>query len=163
MGEVNAMSQKKFARSPLIYIQQPSAEAPKAPMQHNYVTPKKVKQSKKTESEPIKKVRSRALSRRHVNNTNEQEHDVNEDEQEKINVKKTKKFIDMNIHERIDYFLSRSSQLPELKCEIKTEERSYRGVITDFKADEVMIRVGRRKSSSPVPLHDIIDIRLLGF
>jgi len=71
-----------------------------------------------------------------------------------------KNFKDMNIQEKIDYFLNTSSHLPRMRCEVITVERKYRGIILGLEDNEVQMRVGRRTVF--INQEDIKDIQLLG-
>lgn len=73
------------------------------------------------------------------------------------------KFKDMTIDEKVAYFVSTPSYAPQMRCEIRTGERSYRGVITGSEDNYVYIRVGNRKQSTKINLDDIKHIKLLGF
>lgn len=69
------MARKKFAKDPMLYIHQPQVERPQAPMQHQYISPKKAKEptsvdelskTSKNSSNPVRKKRNflqRNLSR----------------------------------------------------------------------------------------------------
>lgn len=159
------MGEKRFAKEPLLYIHQPTIKTPEAPMQHNYMTPTKEKQSSTDEPQPNRKTRSRSNRRRQFDQLEEIEDEVSDEiENKKTNTNQAKKrFTDMNINEKINYFLNRSIHSPELRCEMKTDDRNYRGVITDFQNNIVFIRVGRRASSTEVPIDQVKNIRLLGF
>ncbi|NAP01211.1 hypothetical protein FRY77_35305 [Halomonas sp. MG34] len=73
------------------------------------------------------------------------------------------KFKDMTIDEKVAYFVSTHSYATQMRCEIRTGERSYRGVITGSEDNYVYIRVGNRKQSTKINLDDIKHIKLLGF
>lgn len=154
------MGNKHFARSPLLYIQQPTNTTPVAPMQHNYYTPKHRKnlpdQIDVEKSRIVPKKRNRSTIYQNLTKESVQE-EVSEDLSDQI------KFKDMTIKQKVNYFISRPDHAPTIRCEIKTSEKKYTGVITDFENDQVLIRVGRRSASSDVPLNDITDIRIIGF
>src|SRR5699024_11630472 len=44
----------------------------------------------------------------------------------------TKKFKDMTLLEKVKYFADEPNHIPRIKCEIKTEDKSYRGYIMDI-------------------------------
>lgn len=165
------MGEKRFAKKPLLYIEQPTVSEPEAPMQHHYMTPINDQsniQSRSTNQKQNKPVRSRRIQRKYYADTDEEIEEVEEVNEEQMNEQEnkessSKRFKDMNLEEKVEYFLTRSSHLPELKCEIKTNDNNYRGIITDFHDETVFIRVGRRKSSTSVLFDDIEDIQLLGF
>ncbi|MBY7143124.1 hypothetical protein KFZ56_08645 [Virgibacillus sp. NKC19-3] len=174
------MRKKKFAKDPLLYIHQPSTKTPKAPMQHNYTSPQR-KRNKEVEASTAdpqtQYVPKKSLNRSFYKEealyfdemeseveTNESEENEDDEDKEPIDEEKTeKRFKDMTLDEKVAYFVDAPEYAPKLRCEVKTEKRSYRGVITDSNDDEVFIRVGKRSSSTAVPMEEIISIRLLGF
>lgn len=159
------MGEKKFAKNPLLYIHQPSIGTPKAPMQHHYTTPKKApaeqavtKETKNVQTRPVKRDN---FSKKSVS----EEDDTNEaaDESDESSDQERKKFKDMTLNERIEYFVNSPKHVPVMKCEVKTEERNYRGIIVDFKEENIIMRVGRRTSTTGIPFEKVDDIRLIGF
>ncbi|MGM8364369.1 CotO family spore coat protein [Virgibacillus sp. W0181] len=74
-----------------------------------------------------------------------------------------KKFSDLSLDEKINYFINRPRFAPEVKCELKTEEKVYKGVIVHREGQQVFIRVGNRKSSTQLSIEDIMEINLIGF
>jgi hypothetical protein len=174
--------QSKFANEPLLYIQQSTSSMPNAPMQHFYTTPRKSIKSEAPTVEAEKKTKQPAIKRRpsissylgsaipdnetmakgqpeELNNTN---NTVQKEMKETKETKETKKkFKDMTINEKIDYFINTPSHLPRMRCEVITLERKYRGTILDFKDNEIQMRVG--KKIILLKLEDITEIQLLGF
>ena len=171
--------QKKFAKSPLLYIHQPGVSDPKAPMQSNYATPKKEKQVESTTPKvqsssprPLKRDNyfKKALEAKpEASPEKAKVEPKTEDTAEKAKVttelpdKPAKKFNEMTVTEKVDYFLSKPDHIPSMKCEVKTEERAYRGIITNVEKDHVLMRVGRRTSTTEIAIESIIEIRLIGF
>lgn len=163
--------QKKFAKSPLLYIHQPNISIPKAPMQSNYATPKKTKQVEPAPEQKVPKANARPLKRDDFSKKSTQtksevetediltESEATTEEEELSN----KKFNDMEIPEKIEYFLTKPKHIPNMKCEVKTEERSFRGTILDVEEDQVIMRVGRRSSTTKILIPSITQIRLIGF
>ncbi|WP_373895708.1 CotO family spore coat protein [Virgibacillus sp. CBA3643] len=181
------MGKKKFAKDPLLYIHQPSAQTPKAPMQHNYTSPQR-RRNKEMEANvstsPTQHVAKKPLNRSFYkeealysdemgSETETDESEENKDDEERMNEEKNeermdkekteKKFKDMTLEEKVAYFVDAPEYAPKLRCEVKTEKRAYRGIITDSKDDKVFIQVGKRASSTAVPMEEIMSIRLLGF
>ncbi|WP_404451758.1 spore coat CotO family protein [Virgibacillus necropolis] len=164
--------QKKFAKSPLLYIHQPEVSNPKAPMQSNYSTPKNKKEA---ETPKAQKVNTRPIQRDYIaqkTNSGAGEDEGSstdlidsskEEVEEQPKAQSNKKFNNMTIQEKIDYFLSKPTHIPRMKCEVKTEEKSFRGTIQDVEEDQVLMRVGRRTSMTKIAIESIQDIRLLGF
>ncbi|MFS0672022.1 CotO family spore coat protein [Ornithinibacillus sp. 179-J 7C1 HS] len=77
------------------------------------------------------------------------------------NSEERKKFKDMSIMEKIDYFINTPSHLPRMRCEVITDEKKYRGIILEKENELIAMRVGRR--TTRISINDIKEIRLLGF
>lgn len=154
------MGNKRLAKTPLLYIQQPTISTPIAPMQHNYYTPKhnhEVSNHKSTKNK-----RTIPLKRNRSANPQDTYEEALEEEPSEEDAGESK-FKDMTIKQKVYYFINRSEHAPSIRCQVKTNEKKFHGVITGFENDHVFIRVGRRSSSSEIPLSDIIDIRIIGF
>ncbi|MFC4559352.1 CotO family spore coat protein [Virgibacillus kekensis] len=160
------MGEKRYARRPLLYIQQPTIRTPEAQMQHQYTTPKK---SKAKSGENVLK---RPFKHSDFENDDNIEPDLaNEsvdnsgydEEAEDAEDQGRKKFKEMTLRERVDYFVNTPKHLPAMKCELKTEERKYRGIIVGFEDEIVLMRVGRRVTPTKIPFETVEEIRLLGF
>ncbi|SFA82751.1 Spore coat protein CotO [Lentibacillus halodurans] len=167
------MGDKKVAKSPLLYIHQPGIQTPEAPMQSQYMTPKNKRHDKKGGSSKIKK---QPVNRNLFNNQNvyEQAEEEIESSEESPELdqqdyavedrhQERKKFKDLTLKERVDYFLNSPKHAPVMRAEIKTAGRSYRGNIVDYQDDNVYIRVGKRTTPAKVPFDTIKEIRLIGF
>ncbi|PAV29174.1 hypothetical protein CIL05_12310 [Virgibacillus profundi] len=190
------MGKKKIAREPLLYIHQPTNQTPKAPMQYNYVTPKKRSEPEQqqgdtsTGSAPKRPVKRNAYykelnrtensednnevdDREDPEDSNEQNYQYDTDGQDEPEAALDKdkpsthgesiKFKDMTLEEKVAYFVNKPSYTPKMRCEVKTEEKTYRGIITDYKENDVFIRVGKRSTSTQIPMDKISNIRMLGF
>lgn len=171
---------KKYAKNPLLFIHQPKEVDKKVPMQHMYVTPKEKKESKPDHQETVKKsIRHRAFAEQdnepqnesdlYMNDTDSEVEDKMEMTEEDMTEQSLnsngdkQRFKDMSIEEKVNYFVNSPSYAPKLKCEIRTEGRNYRGVITGSDGNDVYVRVGNRSSSTKISLDDIKHIKLLGF
>lgn len=166
------MGKKNIARDPLLYIHQPANIQPKAPMQYSYITPKKAGDTvEKPKSEaagstqsarPIKRgTYYKDLDGMEESETDEALDESVEDDQPAMDA--DKKFKDMTIEEKVVYFANTPSFAPKVKCEVKTEEKIYRGLITDFEENIVYMRFGNRSVKTQIPLDTINSIRMLGF
>ncbi|WP_163972050.1 CotO family spore coat protein [Oceanobacillus halotolerans] len=174
------MGKKKYAKDPLLYIRQPEIKTPEANMQDHYTTPKKKQEEsrnkQKRQGKPIKRQGFKDNSSHHqpftdgelyeeedvdIHVDEEKESDEIEESRDEDQGTNRKKFKEMTLTEKVDYLAQRPSYVPNLKCEVKTMERKYRGIITDYKDDHVHMRVGRRNAE--IPFDTITDIRLVGF
>lgn len=154
------MKNKNVAENPLLYIQQPTITTPVAPMQHHYYTPKHHQEPSNQKGN--KHIRTMSLRRTQTTKTQDVDEELSKAEfNEKISDQN--KFKDMTIIQKVNYFINRPDYAPLMKCEIKTSQRKHQGIITGFENDHVFIRIGRRSSSSEIPLSDITDIRMIGF
>lgn len=160
------MVNKRFAKNPLLYIEQPTINTPKAPMQDHYYTPQENHQTAERTKKKIVRKQTRPLKR--INFSEEEdilEEKVEEVVQEEDTGKdsSSNKFKDMTLSEKINYFVDRPNHAPKIRCEIKTTDKKFQGVVLGKEDDDVLMRVGRRTSSSKIPFSEIIGIRMLGF
>lgn len=168
------MGEKRFAKSPLLYIHQRSTNEPKARMQHQYRTPRKTEgestaKQNNTEEKPPKQSNMRPIKRKvhpkpaqkELANTEESEQEKERESEQHNN--QTLKFKDMSLEEKVNYFVKTPTYVPKLRCEVKTDERTYRGIIVDYKENNVYMRIGRRTSITTIPFDTIKQIRMLGF
>ncbi|MBU5267484.1 CotO family spore coat protein [Virgibacillus proomii] len=153
---------KKYAQKPLLFIHQPKVGELQASMQHMYVTPKLNKEGSSNNEEVVKKgMRHRDFDKSVIKNKQEK---LEETEKSDLSHEgKKQSFKDMSIEEKIEYFLNAPNFAPRLKCEVKTSQRTYRGVITGSEGNDVFIRTGNRSTSTRISLEDIKHIKLLGF
>ena len=151
----NIMGMKNYAKQPLLYIQQPNIGVPKAQMQHDYYTPKQRQENETAEVVPKRKVYSRPIKEYQV--IGEEEVSEPEDEIE------SKQFADMTLEEKVMYFIQRSNKTPAIKCEIKTENKKYRGFVVDFKDNVVFMKIENRANIREILFPEITSIRMLGF
>src|SRR5690606_35162021 len=112
---------------------------PKVQMQHQYMTMKK--KSLKNNTAPL-----------------ENEDTLQENTSENKNERKL--FKEMTVEERIQYFLNTHSYSPKLRCEIKTKDRTYQGIVADYKDGKVYMQVGRRANNAVIPLENITKVRM---
>lgn len=171
-GARNKMAKpKNYAKTPLLYIHQPDMTSPKAQMQSNYVGKKE-----KTETKPpapkkyarivkqnntAKKISEEVVAESFAGaGTPSKDKQEKKDKQE---AESSKKFSDMTIQEKIDYFLNKPVHIPRMRCEVKTEERTYRGKIQSLEGENILMQVGRRTSLTKIKVSAITEIRLIGF
>lgn len=189
------MKRRKYAREPLLYIDQPTANTPTAPMQHSYTSAKKKtnksassppthSESRVAPQKPIKKRPSLNSFSTAMANSNEikepqpqvkkkrpsfptqelEEMESSSSSFEEVteeNILERKKFKEMTLMEKIDYFITSPNHLPRMRCEVVTNDNKYRGTILDKEDEVIKMRVGRR--TTVISIEDITEIRLLGF
>ncbi|WP_249870105.1 CotO family spore coat protein [Oceanobacillus saliphilus] len=163
------MAEKKFANNPLLYIHQPDIGTTQAPMQHKYMSNRRKAKEENADGETKavqKRVNRRTSSFQQelgTENTTVVEEEQVDHVSEDTDTDKRKNFKEMDIPEKIDYFTSRPEFAPQVRCEIKTKGKIYRGVITGFEENTVYMKVSNRKTPVPISIEDINDIQLLGF
>lgn len=173
------MARRRYARKPLLYIQQSGIKNPHAYMQDHYTSPAKSKQSAVKEKTNMPDTSSNVLEthgqgpkRVAKASVDQEEEQVVADtipekeieEKNNLNTEKERiKFSDMTLKQKIAYFINKPSNFPRMRCVVNTDEKAYRGTIVGFEDNCVHIRSSKRSSAISVPLDRIKDIRLLGF
>lgn len=84
-------------------------------------------------------------------------------EERNVSKKNKKKFLDMNIEERLEYFLSQPFYAPKVKCEIRTDQRKFVGYIQSIEENSVELLLPGRKKEITVQLDEIEEVNLFGF
>lgn len=168
--EGKKMQEKRFAKTPLLYIDQPTISKPKAPMQHDYLTPRKVQKNTEQVETPKKRTPTRPQKRSYFYEEEQafkQREKASElkDEtgREREQTSTEKQFKNMTLQEKVNYFVELPDHIVKVRCEMITEDKKYRGIITDFKDDFVYIRIGQRSSSERIEFSKVKEIRMLGF
>ncbi|MDY0396093.1 CotO family spore coat protein [Virgibacillus halophilus] len=166
------VKKNKFARKPLMYIQQPSISSPKAKMQHSYQTSRKSarKQEQNTlpQSAQDKSVTKRTSKRKPVtleqNETSAENKEVMQqaETENPAPMEEKPSFQDMTLEEKIGRLTkSTTHMIPKMRCAVETPGRTYRGIITDYAEAIVYMQVNRKLVK--IPFEEIKDIRMLGF
>ncbi len=152
------MHNDRFAKDPLLYIQQAKTEKTRANMQHQYRSKKEKLQEKiqgSKEEETSDHVVKRFRSESFYEALDSEEEEGSADKKEE-----GKSFKNMTIDEQLVYLTDRSPYAPKLTCEIKTEKRSYRGIVLQYQDEIAKIRSGKRNID--IPNASIKQIRILG-
>lgn len=136
------MSNEKYAKTPTLYIHQPTSEEIQATMQYHYRT------SGKKDKQNLG-IKNSAESQQHT-----------DDKVESRGVDTEKKFRDMNVEEQLLYLTKRPVFAPQVICELKTEKRLYQGVVLDYVEGLVTIQTGERRIT--LEKEKINQIRILG-
>ncbi|WP_087973286.1 CotO family spore coat protein [Oceanobacillus rekensis] len=159
------MAEKKsYANDPLLYIHQANSSNAQAPMQHSYMSSrKKAKQDKINSADEEVVTAPRKVNKRKSSFQKEIEREEPQNDKDQEEVPKRKNFKEMDIPEKIDYFINRPDFAPQVKCEIKTSEKSYRGIVTGFEENYVFLKPTNRKTPVQIGMDDIKDVQLLGF
>lgn len=94
---------------------------------------------------------------------NQSDSDEYQDDSQHARRKRRNKFRDMSLEERVQYFIQLPPQVPKMKCEVSTEEESYRGWIDKYEEGTVTMKIIRRPFHINIPFESIREIRLMGF
>lgn len=173
MKGVGEMGEDKYANNPLLYISQPDIKTPQARMQNHYVTQttkKKNQQNRRSGNKPLKRHTFPVSARRRRLNTDRlmeerTPHESNADDDAKTihdNTHQRSKFNDMTLKEKVAYFASTPKHIPKMKCKIKTSEKTYRGIITEFNDNTVIIQQGTKHTPETIAFADIEEVHMLG-
>ncbi|WP_197046585.1 CotO family spore coat protein [Oceanobacillus salinisoli] len=156
------MGRGKFANDPLLFIHQAKTSKPKAPMQDRYMSPKKrennINEKSSTEESTKEIPRKRYASKKPLKQASAMEEEAKDEKNEQ---QERKQFKDMTIKERIEHFANTSQYAPKVRCEVKTDKKSFKGIISSFKDNKVEMQIGKRVFQ--IPFDEIKDVRLLGF
>ncbi|MBE4909410.1 hypothetical protein IMZ08_15265 [Bacillus luteolus] len=136
---------------PLMYISQPDFTPTPGGMQQSFV----VKESTRVREEKELEVKGE------VPKVLEEETNVVKEDETKR--KKKKRFSEMDIEERIQFFINLPDNLPKTMCQITTKDRSYRGVILSYEEGLVSIKTLTSPRKVEIQLDDIEAINAIGF
>jgi len=95
-----------------------------------------------------------------------EDEDTDQEEQSRVsfsNRKRRERFKDMTLEEKVEYFVHLPSSVPRMKCEVYTDEKSYRGWIQDYQDGIVTMKILQRPFRVEVPFETIESIELKGF
>lgn len=165
---------KRYAENPLLYIHQPDVGTPNASMQSRYQTSRNQTDFQSNSREANNKIPKARVQRRYggkllrdkteVENTSiKNDTPINPTEAIQQEQSSPKKFKEMDLAEKVKYLADEPNHAPKIKCEIKTMDKTYRGIIEDFDGVTVFMRVGKRVQSRKIFLDEIKRIRMLGF
>lgn len=172
------MQEEKYAKAPLLYIQQPEVGESKVPMQHQYRSLRKKGNAKmahtsndaeqSNEPKPTVSYHSVSLKEEQTETVEGMENLETSTVKEKAieqetDTEKRKHFKDMDTRGKLEYFANTSPYAPKVRCEIKTEDRTYRGVVVGFENDVAVFKTMKRNSPIEIPLAEIKDVRIIGF
>ncbi|MGM8212687.1 CotO family spore coat protein [Virgibacillus sp. W0430] len=169
---------KQYAQDPLLYIQQPKRSTPKAKMQSSYTTKSQRNQSSQVNQPlPSRGAVKKKIRKKHLipnadlgtlgyempaqSELSEETKDSTEDEESEKT--EPKKFNQLTVEQKIDYFIKRPRFAPAVKCEVKTTDKRYKGVIMDKVENNIKMKVGRRETETSLPIKAILEINLIGF
>lgn len=146
------LDKERYAKDPLLYIHQVRTEKVNANMQEYY-------RSSSTKSANTEEKRSSPSRIKKVSPVYNHKPDTDESESQETDQIKNKNFLEMTIEEQLIYLTDKPSYAPRLVCEIRTNQRSYRGEVLSYLDSIITIRSGRRRIE--IPREEIERIRLL--
>lgn len=170
------MAESRYARDPLLYIQQPRLNSPQAKMQSNYRTSRKENRKVRKVDKEERNVFHDQLMNKARRSKEQERWDLNEAE-EAAEVAKAEPLVDQHQHHemetqntafkdldlrgKIDYLLNKPQHLPPLKCEIRTSESIHHGIIIRFEEPYVYIKSRRHPQPKQIVFDQIVSIRIL--
>ncbi|HLR09660.1 MAG TPA: CotO family spore coat protein [Bacillota bacterium] len=171
------MRKKGFAHDPLLYLDQPDIHKPKASMQDLYKTPSRPQADAagKRIKSPTSFRRSQAFGSTDQipdedafapigtdsvvdDESLEEASDDLKDDKDSL---RRKPFKEMTLDEKVNYLANATNHIPSVRCEVKTKEKNYRGIIMSREEDVIVMRIGKRRLK--IQMGDIENVRLLGF
>lgn len=123
---------------PLLYIDQPILQKPKAYMQDHYQAEKSMKESK-------------------MMTTSE-----NQEDKEQASENNESSFKHLSVNEKIKYLVNLPREVPKIRCEVVTENKKFRGTVIEENDDAIVLRVFGRENAT-VKKAEILTINLIGF
>jgi hypothetical protein len=166
---------KRLAKQPMLYIAQPEFKPAEVQMQTSF-------RSQRSSSSQVSSGGGTSIQEKELRLRNQSatpveteepkaEQEVQEETSASDNAaSKTKsprerrqRFQDLDLEGKVNYFFQLSPHVPKMKCEVSTEDESYRGYITDYKDGIVTMKVFQRPYHQDVPFEKIKEIRLIGF
>jgi hypothetical protein len=174
-------SRESVKNQPMMYIKQPEFEMKNMNMQKIYVAKEVTKTNKKDHQVASQTVSfdKRLEEEKKELLENDQKKPIDEVElanKEKIQEKtdettekavhsdeQKKRFRELSVEEKIDYLIHLPYGVPRIKCLFKTNEKSYRGIVVDYKDGKVVLRVVTKPQKITLDIEEINDIQMLGF
>ncbi|MCA0969567.1 spore coat CotO family protein [Halobacillus litoralis] len=170
---------KRLAKQPMLYIAQPNFKPAEVPMQTSFRSQRANKSSSSSNAAESTSLYEKELRIRNQNASTapeqKKEPEVEEKKEEKqepvaeqpkkrmSSSEKKKRFGELTLEGKVEYFLQLSPHMPKMKCEVIGKEDSYKGYILDYTDGIVQMKTFQRPFQQDVPFKDIEDIRLLGF
>ncbi|KHE72054.1 CotO family spore coat protein [Halobacillus sp. BBL2006] len=166
---------KRLAKQPMLYIAQPEFKPAEVPMQTSFRSQRSSSSQASSgggtsiqEKELRLRNQSAAPVEKEEPKAEQEEQEVttasdNADSKTKSPRERRQRFQDLDLEGKVNYFFQLSPHVPKMKCEVSTEDESYRGYITDYKDGIVTMKVFQRPYHQDVPFEKIKEIRLIGF
>jgi hypothetical protein len=172
---------KSLKSQPMMYITQPEFEIINVNMQKTYVTKGVGKANKKDQNanqavsldESLAKEKKELLKndQKKPNDEVESVHKKEEASKKTDEVKEKavhsdeqkKRFRELSVEEKIEYLLQLPYGVPRIKCIFTTNEKSYRGIVSDYKNGKVVLRVVTKPHKVTLGIEEIVSIQMLGF
>ncbi|WP_070119722.1 CotO family spore coat protein [Bacillus marinisedimentorum] len=173
---------KEKNNGPMLYINQPSfGNTPKRMQNIFKVNPHQAEPEKQGNDSPALQKQKKAESKNGKgikgkgNDENKKQPDTDKEPEVTASQKEDSKhkkenthkdslaFKEMSIPERIDYLLNLPFGIPPIKCEIVTEQRSYRGIVASKKEDKIMVFHFGSPRNLNIRIEEIRDIKMKSF
>ncbi|WP_181349118.1 CotO family spore coat protein [Thalassobacillus sp. CUG 92003] len=179
------VKQRKLAKKPMLYIDQPTFDQAEVPMQTSYHStrnsepaPQVSNHSGKRDMNLIERELRQRLrgNEKHDNSEKVVNEDLNSENHDSVSEasdgnsekgskhrERRQRFRDMSNEEKVEYFVQLPARVPKMKCEVQTEDTSIRGYINRYEDGVVHMKTFKKPFQQEIPFDSIEDIRLLGF
>ncbi|MCA0983785.1 spore coat CotO family protein [Halobacillus yeomjeoni] len=166
---------KRIAREPMLYIAQPKFKQAEVHMQTSFRTQRPSSQVSASGDSSLheKELRIRNQEAHSTENVAVEDKEIinedtsNTDEtkpQNKSSRDRRRRFHELTLEGKVNYFFELSPHVPKMKCEVTTKDESQlRGYVTKYEEGIVHMKVFQRPFEREVPFETIKDIRLIGF
>lgn len=168
---------KRLAKQPMLYIAQPNFKPAEVPMQTSFRSQRQSKSNANSGENTSLYERELRLRNQNASSTTESTTEVIKEKQEEekpaqpeaseskapSSKDRKKRFGDLSLEGKVQYFLQLSPHMPKVKCEVVVNEESYRGYIVDYTNGIVKMKTFQRPFQKDISFKEIDDIKLLGF
>ncbi|MBH0228811.1 CotO family spore coat protein [Halobacillus yeomjeoni] len=166
---------RRIAREPMLYIAQPKFKQAEVHMQTSFRTQRPSTQVSASKDSSL---HEKELRIRNQENTSTEDVEVEDNElisentsdtgetkiQNKSSRERKRRFHELTLEGKVNYFFELSPHVPKMKCEVTTNDESQlRGYVTKYEEGIVHMKVFQRPFEREVPFDTIKDIRLIGF
>ncbi|MCA1056717.1 spore coat CotO family protein [Rossellomorea aquimaris] len=159
--------QKATSKEPLLYIQQPKLEEVKGNMQVIYRSTKS-KEKKEPTAEKIKETRMDHVvePKSRLEEVNESSKPGAETDKEvpkssSYSFRRLKPFKELNLEEKLEYINASINGKVPFPCEFKTDDASYKGVLTSMDEAGIAIKTFQGEEVS-IPKNELKSIKMVG-
>ncbi|KAA0546544.1 hypothetical protein FZW96_14965 [Bacillus sp. BGMRC 2118] len=166
------MKKETVKQRPLMYIAQPNFTAITAQMQQ-VVTKKKIQETNEVTEEIKDEAEVSEIQiatnievevPQKVENIPQEVKDTSQkvDNAATNRISRRRRFVELNIEEKIKFFVKLPANVPKSTCQITTETEKYRGKILELNDGIVLIKTVSEPYEVQLAIYDIKDISIIG-